>query len=198
MLRQVRLTMTPHASTPVTLVLHPALDLRSAGCGFQTQLCHLGSLRGHPLRRLAPTSSMHRPRSMVAPLLMLLHAPMLRHASSVEKRVTICASAPETTPINLDSPLAVVSQQERLTTPSQPPQHVAMSTMFQLKKLMRIPTSSLVRPLLIAIRQLFFSILDHLIHLSLRAMLDCTTPHLATCPPPWKFKLLVLDGKPLK
>ena len=56
--------------------------------------------------------------------------------------------SPETTPINLDSPLAVVSQQERLTTPSQPPLHVAMSTTFQLKKLMRIPTSSLVRSLL--------------------------------------------------
>ena len=76
-LRQVRLTMTLHASTPVTLVLHPALDLRSAGCGFQTPLCHPGSLRGHPLRRLARTSSMHRPSPMVAPLLMLLHAPML-------------------------------------------------------------------------------------------------------------------------
>ena len=43
-LRQVRLTMTLHASTPVTLVLHPALDLRSAESGFQTQLCHPGSL----------------------------------------------------------------------------------------------------------------------------------------------------------
>ena len=56
---------------------HLAPDPRSAGSGFQTLLCHLGSLRGHPSRRLAPTSSMHRPRSMVAPLLMLLHAPML-------------------------------------------------------------------------------------------------------------------------
>ena len=76
-LRQVRLTMTPHASTLAILVHHPAPDLRSAGSGFQTLLCHLGSLRGHPSRRLAPTSRMHRPRSMVAPLLMLLHAPML-------------------------------------------------------------------------------------------------------------------------
>ena len=75
-LRQARLIMTLHASTPVTLALHPALELRSAGCGFQARHCHPGSSRGHPLRRLVPTSNLHRPSPMVAPLLMLLHAPM--------------------------------------------------------------------------------------------------------------------------
>ena len=76
-LRQDRLTMMLHASTPMILALHPALDLRSAGCGFQARHCHPGSFRGHPLRHLVPTSNLHRPSTMVAPLLMLLHAPML-------------------------------------------------------------------------------------------------------------------------
>src|SRR5215216_6703421 len=39
-LRQDRLTMKLHASTPVILVPHPALALRNVGCGFQTQLYH--------------------------------------------------------------------------------------------------------------------------------------------------------------
>mgnify|MGYP006897073788 CR=1 FL=1 len=36
-LRQARLIMTLHASTPVTLALHPALELRSSGCGYHLQ-----------------------------------------------------------------------------------------------------------------------------------------------------------------
>ena len=76
-LRQARLIMTLHASTHVILALHTALELRSAGCGSQAWHCHPGSSRGHPLRHLVPTSNLHRPSPMVAPLLMLLHAPML-------------------------------------------------------------------------------------------------------------------------
>src|SRR3954462_12653734 len=42
--RQGSMTLKPHASTHVTLDLHPALDLRSAGSGSPTLLCHPGSL----------------------------------------------------------------------------------------------------------------------------------------------------------
>ena len=45
---------------------------------------------------------------------------------------------------------------------------------------------------------LFFLILEHLIHSYLKTMLVCITPHSVTCLPPWKFLLLVLDGKPLE
>src|SRR4051812_9057683 len=113
-------------------------------------------------------------------------------------RVTTSVSVPRTTPISSESLLDVASQQQRCSSPSQPPLLVAMSTTSQLKRPRRTPTSFSVRSLLIAIRQLFSLILEHLIHLFLGAMLDCTTPPLVTCPPPWKFKLPVLGGKPLE
>src|SRR3954470_6876940 len=102
-----------HASTPVTMDLHPALDLRSAGSGFQILLCHPGIPRGHPLRRLAPINSMCRPRLLVAPLPILLHVPIYQLVSSVVSRVATSVSLPRTTPASAESLLAVVSQQEK-------------------------------------------------------------------------------------
>ena len=67
MLRQARLIMTLHASTPVILALHPALELRSAGCGFQARHCHPGSSRGHPLRGLFGVSSSLPEPQLVTP-----------------------------------------------------------------------------------------------------------------------------------
>src|SRR3954468_10217599 len=174
-----------HARTPVTMDRHPVLDHRSAGSGFQILLCHPGILRGHPLRRLVPINSMCRPRLLVAPLPILLHAPIYQLASSVVSRATTSVSVPRTTPASSESLLAVVSQQQKCLSPSQPPLLVAMSTTSQLKRLKRTPTSFSVRSLLIAIRQLFSLILEHLIHLFLRAMLDCTILPFVTCPPPW-------------